>query len=145
MKPEIFFSRAGGTSDEFEVSVKVSDMQFAGTAEMYTNSKILGNMLEGLENFLSRARLYDFQLGKFGPEFSGGAVHFRFHKMQNRVHITIQIQSRHFDFSKYSVASEAKIFATVEIAKMDLFLTELRDFVDMKTNQAVLEINSAIG
>ncbi|MDQ1813065.1 hypothetical protein RBA41_07075 [Massilia sp. CCM 9210] len=138
MNPGIKFVRLEPNSQEFELHVTVATELASFTTQMYVSNAIISRLGDGLENLIERRSVFDFEIGRFGPEYAGGALRLRFNGIGSRYYITANVQSSYADFGKYLVASDANLYFETELMSIDQFIVELRAFSNMHCDEANL-------
>ncbi|WP_143167379.1 hypothetical protein [Massilia sp. CF038] len=135
----IKFHRSSLTEDEFELFVTACDGLSTFAVEMYATPRQLITHVEGLARILAMGGgIYDLQVGRFGPEFAGGAVQIRFHVRGDVLFLGIHMQARHFEFGRFSVAPEGKLYVKAGLSALKHFVEEFRGLVDASRETATL-------
>jgi len=134
MQCGIEFERSPFSDDETELHITVGDGTAKFAVDMYASRQQLEQQYAGLSALLDRTSgIYDAQFGRFGPEFAGGAAHFRFHLRQGLLFVTAQLQARHIEFGQFAVAPESKLYLRSDAESLGSFVHDFRELIDSKT------------
>ena len=113
-------------NDVFEIRVAAWNGQFGGSADVYVPIGGLAEAAAKLEGFPHQpSDTREIQFGAFGREWAGGGVSMRFYCKDGAGHglVEARIES---DYRAAHTAQSALLFAYIEAAAVDTFVTELR-------------------
>lgn len=137
----LVFSRSDNLEElEYELKLAFQSEPFAFTTKTYVTNPMLASLVHELKELVAGRSLFDFQLGRFGPEYAGGAALLRFHRIRHEVFLTIHMQGRYSPFNERSVAAEFKNYVQTDIGSVQSFLDELDGFCNNERAQAACSV-----
>lgn len=142
MDSQIMLRKVWDDDDIIELNVVVSDGNSVFSNNVYVSTKAIEELIESLTAFRERVHggLHNIHFGQFGPEYASGAFQARLHfQTPGRIFISTHQQSSFEDFSKYQVASEAKMYTKTEPILLDNFISELKKLDTGMSNEALLD------
>lgn len=142
MKSGIEIEKIWFDDDVIELSVQVSDGISVFVNKVYIGIGVLEDLIKDLNVFREHVHggLYDIKFGEFGPEYANGGFLARLHfHVPGKLYISTYQQSDFEDFSKNSVASEAKLYLKTEPVLLDNFIYQLKSLNSGANDRAVLE------
>lgn len=128
--------------DVFQVRLTAWNGAFGGWAGVYVPIGGLTAAAAKLEGFPRQpSDTRELELGAFGPEWAGGAasIHFTCKDAAGHASIEAKIES---DYVGRDTAQAVILFASVEAAAVDTFVTELRRLEDDRHGVALLRVSS---
>lgn len=140
MQPGFQFSLLWYDQDVLGVHVSASNLKFSGTANVYEAIGGLAEAADKLEGFpRNPTDSRELEFGSFGPKTAGSAVSMRFYCKGGavRTYVEASIESDHRCFP---TAETVHLFAAVEPAAIDIFVSQLRDLKRNRQGVAELKI-----
>ncbi len=124
----IIVERIWSDDDLLELSITVGDGQNLFSMSGYVDFDWPAETARALTSFGRQIHggLYDLEIGKFGPEYGGGAFSARLHWYRPiELLISTHQQSAFGPFKGADVASEARLYLRTEPGLVDRFAAEL--------------------
>ncbi|WP_141837804.1 hypothetical protein [Herbaspirillum sp. SJZ107] len=125
-----------------ELKVAVCDGHSLFTTDIYVGHKQFADTVSGLDRFKEQIRggLFNLRFGKFGPEYSSGALDVRMH-FRTRAKLLLRV-SAECGFSRFEdqeLASKATLHLVSEPGLLDNFVLELGMLSKGSVDHAELE------
>ena len=142
MTPGIKLTKIWSDEDLIEFEIEIWDGSSSFNFKAYLGHLDLSALVSNLSKFKTRIHdgIFDIEIGNFGPEYAGGALHARLHFRQpGKLFITAKAQSDYREFSVMKVANEATIYITSVPTLLDEFITQLAEISSGKKEEALLQ------
>lgn len=127
--------------DYLYMHVRASDEHASISTYMYVGHTAMRELAAALNRFKDcyTGSLFDLELGKFGPEYAGGALHARLHvQTLGAINVTIRLQTEFVPFGKRDAASEAMLYTVTSISQLDDFVRAMQAMSDGFCDEAQL-------
>lgn len=129
--------------DPFDLHLNLFSGQVSFATSLYAQIKVLHDFIDVLKSFAAHIRsgICDFQFGKFGREFAGGAVHIRFLIVKpGEILIRVQAETEYTLFGGQEESESARLLMVTQASLLDSFIGELEALVAGRRTEATLGI-----
>ena len=127
--------------DYLYMTAHVSDEHATFSTIMYVGHAAMRDTAGALKNagWQSPGSLLDFEFGKFGSEYAGGALHVRLHvQTLGAINMTMHVESESRLFGELSVSSDATLYTTTSFWQLDEFVRAVQAISDGFCDEAKL-------
>ncbi len=138
MTPGIKLTKIWEDEDLVKFGIEVSDSSSLIVTNVYFDHSSLSDEISHLEAF--NGGILDFNMGRFGPEYAGGAFHACLNFLEPyRILVTARLQYDFQEFGSREVASEGTLYFKTAPLLLNCFINELRELAAKRTNSAYLQ------
>jgi hypothetical protein len=145
MQPRLRFTQIGVSREPLRLKVEIGNGASVFSTEALISIQQLERIVSGLESFKVQiyGGLFNFQIGEFGCEYSGGALSARLQfKEHGKIFLQIFAQSPFRQFGTREFANEIRLYLLSEPALLDGFISNLSDLLAGDSHEAELELLS---